>query len=170
MRIKKYLIALCIVCVVSGCGEKIKRTLGIKRANPDEFTILAHAPLIIPEQFDLPPPQRKHNVRNMDHSAGHYEHMFVADAATNYIATGGEHNVHGIREQIDSDNEPEYEENFLKRKYLQIKSDKGYHIVDAKAEQERLEELRQRNKPINSSEVKLIHKRSSWLKRMLSDD
>jgi hypothetical protein len=39
-----------------GCGD-FKRTLGIEKTSPDEFAVESRAPLTIPPDFDLRPPQ-----------------------------------------------------------------------------------------------------------------
>ena len=42
--------------VLSGCGE-FRQAIGMDRAGPDEFAVESRAPLTIPPDFDLRPPQ-----------------------------------------------------------------------------------------------------------------
>ena len=49
-------LALCVPLILSGC-ESFRKTLGIDRDPPDEFAVMARAPLSVPPGFDqLPPP------------------------------------------------------------------------------------------------------------------
>src|SRR5215468_9317495 len=50
--------ALCVAgaLLLFGCGD-FKRTLGIEKTSPDEFAVESRAPLTIPPDFDLRPPQ-----------------------------------------------------------------------------------------------------------------
>jgi hypothetical protein len=42
--------------ILSGCGE-LRTAMGIERVGPDEFAVESRAPLVIPPDFDLRPPQ-----------------------------------------------------------------------------------------------------------------
>src|SRR5271165_6025053 len=49
---------LCLTCalLISGCTD-LKRAIGLERAPPDEFAVESRAPLTMPPDFDLRPPQ-----------------------------------------------------------------------------------------------------------------
>ena len=47
---------LCSVLWLSGCGE-VRRSIGLDRTMPDEFAVESRAPLLIPPDFNLRPPQ-----------------------------------------------------------------------------------------------------------------
>jgi hypothetical protein len=47
---------LCSGFVVSGCSD-FKREMGLSPSAPDEFAVESRAPLTIPPEFDLRPPQ-----------------------------------------------------------------------------------------------------------------
>ncbi len=54
-------VALALACVawaslLSGCIE-LKRSIGLEQTMPDEFAVESRAPLLIPPDFDLRPPQ-----------------------------------------------------------------------------------------------------------------
>ena len=44
------------VVLLSGCSD-FRRAIGMDRAGPDEFAVESRAPLTIPPEFDLRPPQ-----------------------------------------------------------------------------------------------------------------
>ncbi len=44
------------VLALSACSH-VKETLGMQRTSPDEFTVVERAPLTVPPNFDLTPPQ-----------------------------------------------------------------------------------------------------------------
>jgi hypothetical protein len=52
------LLVLCLACalLVSGCSD-LKKSIGLERTSPDEFAVESRAPLTIPPDFDLRPPQ-----------------------------------------------------------------------------------------------------------------
>jgi len=60
-RARRALIAFPLLClagalVTSGCTD-LKRAIGLERAPPDEFAVESRAPLTMPPDFDLRPPQ-----------------------------------------------------------------------------------------------------------------
>ena len=46
----------CLV-LLTGCGDSMSRTFGLTKDAPDEFTVVTRAPLSMPPNFDLRPPQ-----------------------------------------------------------------------------------------------------------------
>jgi hypothetical protein len=50
-------VAALSILALAGCGEGLTNTLGLTRDAPDEFTVTTRAPLAMPDQFSLPPPQ-----------------------------------------------------------------------------------------------------------------
>src|SRR5260370_7041930 len=49
---------LCLACalLISGCSD-LKKAIGLERTSPDEFAVESRAPLTMPPDFNLPPPQ-----------------------------------------------------------------------------------------------------------------
>ncbi len=45
------------MAVLAGCGEDTKRSLGLSKAAPDEFAVVARAPLSMPPNYTLRPPR-----------------------------------------------------------------------------------------------------------------
>ena len=53
--------AICFVCsagalLLLGCTD-LKRSIGLEKTSPDEFAVESRAPLEMPPDFDLRPPQ-----------------------------------------------------------------------------------------------------------------
>ena len=55
-QIGQLAVAAGLVTVLSGCATATKR-LGLTKSAPDEFNILTKAPLVIPPEYNLRPPQ-----------------------------------------------------------------------------------------------------------------
>ena len=55
-RIAPMLLVPLAALSLAGC-DSFKRTVGIERTSPDEFAVESRAPLTIPPDFDLRPPQ-----------------------------------------------------------------------------------------------------------------
>lgn len=51
------LIACAPALLLIGCGSNVKETLGLERSAPDEFAVVERAPLVVPPNFNLVPPQ-----------------------------------------------------------------------------------------------------------------
>jgi hypothetical protein len=54
---KQILLAAMAAFLLSGCADKVKKTLGMERTTPDEFSVVERAPLTLPPDFNLMPPQ-----------------------------------------------------------------------------------------------------------------
>jgi hypothetical protein len=48
--------AAAIAAMLAGCSS-IRNTFGVERGGPDEFTVVRHAPLTLPPDYNLRPPQ-----------------------------------------------------------------------------------------------------------------
>lgn len=49
---------LCLgLLLLSGCGTDVRRAIGLERTGPDEFRVVQRAPLDLPPDFGLRPPQ-----------------------------------------------------------------------------------------------------------------
>jgi len=42
--------------LLAGCGDNVRRTLGLNKQSPDEFRVVSRAPLTVPPSFALRPP------------------------------------------------------------------------------------------------------------------
>ena len=54
---KKILLLALVLPVAIGACSNVKKTLGMERNQPDEFTVVERAPLTVPPNFDLLPPR-----------------------------------------------------------------------------------------------------------------
>jgi len=46
-----------LAIVLSGCGNQVRQALGMTKRSPDEFQVVAHAPLTLPPDYSLRPPE-----------------------------------------------------------------------------------------------------------------
>jgi hypothetical protein len=54
---RSFIIAGAIVAMVLGGCDRVRETVGLTKRAPDEFTVVTKAPLVIPPNFSLRPPQ-----------------------------------------------------------------------------------------------------------------
>ena len=47
---------LTVALALAGCGNSFRESLGLTRTAPDEFQVIAHAPLSMPPDINLKPP------------------------------------------------------------------------------------------------------------------
>ena len=60
MRANRWMVpaaAGAVMLVLSGCGNDVRQALGMTKQSPDEFQVVAHAPLTLPPDYSLHPPQ-----------------------------------------------------------------------------------------------------------------
>ncbi|MEM7616918.1 MAG: DUF3035 domain-containing protein [Pseudomonadota bacterium] len=50
------LLILLMLLILSSCNSAVKKKLGVNRTVPDEFSIVAYDPLVIPDNFELVEP------------------------------------------------------------------------------------------------------------------
>ncbi|MBM3559287.1 MAG: DUF3035 domain-containing protein, partial [Alphaproteobacteria bacterium] len=50
-------LAAVLALAVGGCGEDTKRSLGLSKPAPDEFSVVSRAPLSLPPNYTLRPPR-----------------------------------------------------------------------------------------------------------------
>lgn len=46
-----------VAMALTGCGNSVKKTLGMERTVPDEFSVVERAPLVMPPNFELAIPR-----------------------------------------------------------------------------------------------------------------
>jgi hypothetical protein len=54
---KKIILTIGSMLVLTGCGESTKESLGLVKSTPDEFAVVTRAPLSVPPEFSLRPPR-----------------------------------------------------------------------------------------------------------------
>lgn len=70
-----------IPLVLSGCGG-VKKTLGMERNVPDEFAVVERAPLTMPPNFGLVPPQPGASAHNGQAPSAQAKELIVGNSAT----------------------------------------------------------------------------------------
>lgn len=45
-----------LALALAGCGDNVRRSLGLTKQSPDEFRVVSRAPLAVPPSFNLRPP------------------------------------------------------------------------------------------------------------------
>lgn len=46
-----------LAVALGGCGNQVRQALGMTKRSPDEFQVVAHAPLTLPPDYSLRPPE-----------------------------------------------------------------------------------------------------------------
>lgn len=54
---KRFSVICLAALALAACNSGVKKTLGLERSAPDEFSVVERAPLVVPPNFDLVPPQ-----------------------------------------------------------------------------------------------------------------
>lgn len=54
---RRIIFSIAAAMILGACGSNVKETLGLERTTPDEFSVVERAPLVVPPNFDLAPPQ-----------------------------------------------------------------------------------------------------------------
>ena len=168
--------ALGFLPLISGCSQ-VKQQLGIGRNSPDEFAVVKRAPLSLPPEYNLLPPdpnkphtevisdrrpeQAKEAVFGLDdtHSAENLPpETVLLDKAGAYYANPEIRNV--------LDREAGYitfyneEKNLTERILFWKKNKEEPVLVDAKAEAERLKQNKETGLPPHEGEIPTIHKKT----------
>lgn len=166
-------IVLSVVCVfaLSAC-EATKETVGLNRATPDEFKVVKRAPLVLPPDYVLRPPQPG-APRPQEQAASQDAAQAIfgsAPTGTDTAPTSGENallNRAGssvadpdIRRLVDNETAELFDRNKpVAEKLLGIggsRTESSATVVNAKAEAERLKANAQDGKPVTEGETPSI--------------
>src|SRR5215813_2061096 len=161
------------VLSLSGCGGQVRQALGMTKHSPDEFLTVAHAPLTLPPDYNLRPPEpgaprpqegtapeqaQKALYANNAGTAPTY--ASAQDASTESAQSSGEVALlqnagaagidPGIRTQIDSETAAQIErDQSLIERLVFWRSPEPYGtVVDPAAEAKRLQENQAVGKPM----------------------
>ncbi|TNE32194.1 MAG: DUF3035 domain-containing protein [Alphaproteobacteria bacterium] len=171
-----FILALSLLPFIAGCSQ-VKQQLGIGRNSPDEFAVVKRAPLSLPPEYNLlpPDPNKPHAEVISDRRPEQAkEAVFGLDEAHNkqnlppetaLLEKAGAYYANpDIRNILDR--EAGYitfynEEKNLTERILFWKKDKEEPVlVDAKAEAERLKKNEEEGLPPHEGEVPTIHKKN----------
>jgi hypothetical protein len=170
----KFVIIVLTSIILSSCSGDVKKTLGINKRGPDEFTVVSHPPLNVPPEFNLRPPSEFDN--------GHSNNQSASEEARGKIigvVDKNNDNIFGSNSEL----KPTSDKNFLnkigaekanKNIRTQIKQDieqgvttkddnyffnfgkKDEPIVDADKEAARIKDTKAKAKPVNEGETPTV--------------
>jgi len=164
--------------VLSGCSNA-RQTLGLDRKPPDEFSVVTRAPLAVPPEYKLRPPEpgaprpQESDTRQQAASAvfGSAPQTRQQAAASSAAATSGESALlaqagatqvqPGIRSTVNQDAVKAASENqhFIDSLLFWQKQDPPGTVVNAQQEQQRLRENAALGKPVNEGTTPVIERR-----------
>jgi hypothetical protein len=177
-----------LMLVLAGCGNQLRQALGMTKQSPDEFQVVAHAPLTVPPDFNLRPPQpgaprpQEGTSRDQAQTAlfGGTETSTLSygsdfDSAGAPAQTGGEVALlqnagaagidPGIRAQIDAETAAQIErdQTLIERLVFWRNPEPYGTVVDPVAESKRLQENAALGKPVTEGETPIIERRRKGL-------
>jgi hypothetical protein len=170
------------VLFLAGCSET-RRVIGLDKTPPDEFTIVSRAPLAMPPDYALRPPQPgaprpqdltpRQQARQTVFRAGGEQQASLAtprggrsEAEMAFLghAHAGQADPN-IRALVNEENSRlvEAERSFVDRLVFWRKAEPPGTVVDAQKEQQRLRENVALGKPVNEGEVPTIQRKKRAL-------
>ena len=167
-----------LALALAGCSG-VKEQLGITREAPDEFTVVTKAPLVLPPNFTLRPPQpgapprgdqaAQVQAREALVSAGRPAPTQAGDGSKGedaLLSRAGAANAESdIRAVIDKETSlyAERERGFIDSLIFWREKEEPATVVDATKEQQRLRENAALGRPANEGEVPVIRYRKRGL-------
>jgi len=177
------------VCVVAagamlslgGCGNQVRQALGMTKHSPDEFLTVTHAPLTLPPDYSLRPPEpgatrpQEGTASQQAQTALYANNVgaatsFPSDSGNGAQSSGeaallqnaGAAGVDpGIRRQIDSETAAQIErdQTLIERLVFWHTPQPYGTVVDPVAESKRLQENQALGKPVTEGETPIITNR-----------
>ncbi len=166
--------------------DNVKQQLGFNREAPDEFTVLSRAPLVVPPDFALRPPQpgaeRPQEGSDRDRAkaallgrSAKNPRVYARELAANTSLSSGEKTVltkaganeaeANIRETVDTETSTLAKEMESFTDYLVFWEDRSYQgtAVDAKKESQRIRENMALGRSLSEGEPPKIERRSKGM-------
>ncbi|MGH6961299.1 MAG: DUF3035 domain-containing protein [Dongiaceae bacterium] len=188
MRHNRWLVLAAAGAMVSlaGCGDSIREQLGLTKQSPDEFQVVAQAPLSLPPDFNLRPPEpgapRPQEGTTRDQAAaavfsggltagGGYSTAGASHTSGSAPQSSGElallqaagaNDVDpAIRAQIDAETAAQIErdKSVVDRLVFWRTPEPYGAVVDPVAESQRLEDNAAAGKPVTEGETPMIKRR-----------
>jgi hypothetical protein len=177
------LVAAGAVLSLSGCGGSVRQALGMTKHSPDEFLTVAHAPLTMPPDYSLRPPepgaprpqegtaaQQAQTALYANNSGGttlptpgtSSEGGTEAAQSSGEVAllqnAGAQGIDPGIRAQIDNETAAQIErdQTLIERLVFWRTPEPYGTVVDPVAESKRLQENQALGKPVTEGETPII--------------
>lgn len=175
---------LCALLVLPGCS-RVQKELGIGRHSPDEFTVIKRAPLSLPPEYDILPPDpdnpRAQELKNQNTKRAENAVFGVQNAQTDkegkkiapenalLKSAGAQYADPDIRKTLDREtgyvlleDEKKLSEKIL---FWQEEQDDA-SVINAKKEAERLKENQEEGRAINAGDVPTIQKKKGTIDRL----
>ena len=176
------------VCLVAGgavlslsaCGSQVRQALGMTKHSPDEFMTVTHAPLTLPPDYNLQPPEPGATRPQEGTASEQAQTALLANnggAGTSFSDVGGSAQSAGeaallqnagaagidpgIRTQIDTETAAQIErdKSLIERLVFWRTPEPYGTVVDPAAESQRLRDNQALGKPVTEGETPIITKR-----------
>ncbi|WP_211112207.1 DUF3035 domain-containing protein [Azospirillum soli] len=172
----KPLLGLAVVALaLTGCGD-VRKTIGLDRQSPDEFTVVSRAPLTLPPSLSSLPPPRPGAARPQDATPTAVAAATVFGGSSRGVAavgkTQGESSLiaqasakSGIEPDVRSKVDQETtqlvvaDKRWIDTLLFWQKQEQPFEVVDPKKEAQRLREAQAQGKAINDGTVPTIERK-----------
>ena len=178
------IVGVTLLATLTGCGSgELRRNLGIDRSGPDAFSVVARAPLEIPPDFGLRPPQPGASRPNEANAADRAREALLgpggraatlanrpaAEAAL--LAQAGAVNVDPrIRDTVNRESTQlaDADRSFVDRLIFWQRPQEAGLVVNAEQESQRLRDNAALGRPVTEGETPIIQrKRRAFLEGLL---
>jgi hypothetical protein len=178
------IVSVTLLTTLTGCGSgELRRNLGIDRTGPDAFSVVARAPLEIPPDFGLRPPQPGAGRPNEANAADRAREALLgpggraaslssrpaAEAAL--LAQAGAVNVDPrIRDTVNRESTQlaDADRSFVDRLIFWQRPQEAGLVVNAEQESQRLRDNAALGRPVTEGETPIIQrKRRAFLEGLL---
>ena len=175
------LVGLGLAVALGGCGNQIRQALGMTKHSPDEFLTVAHAPLTLPPDYNLRPPQPGAPRPQEGTASEQAQTALYANNGGTALSTGSSYDTSneaaqsagevallqnagaagidpGIRAQIDTETAAQIErdQTLIERLVFWHNPEPYGLVVDPVAESKRLQENQALGKPVTEGETPVI--------------
>ncbi len=179
--LRRLSLSLCILALagggLSGCGGETRRALGLEKRSPDEFAVVSRAPLTVPPDFRLrPPEQGAPRPQEMSTADQARDAVFGGRSQTRRSGTtrgegsllkqaGADQAVLGIRSVVDRETSvlAREEKTFTDRLVFWRDPEPTGTMVDAAAESRRLRQNQALGKSVTEGDTPKIERRQRAL-------
>lgn len=165
-------LSVCSCVLLSGCSTDVKEALGFVKEAPDEFRVVSHPPLSVPDTFALPKPStQKHShldsinprmeAKNTLFSFSSQGTATFSKGENLFLQNAGEH-IPDIRSVLNQEFGTSSTHRNIQRFFgISNPEDASLEtVVDAAAERKRLLDNKKMGKPPNHGDVPILQKES----------
>jgi hypothetical protein len=170
--------------LLSGCGadSSLSRTFGLVRDTPDEFTVVTRAPLSMPPDYTLRPPQpgaarpQDQSDRSLAESALVPEAALggtragVSPGQASLVRDAGGGAPADIRQRVDQEARlASSDDSFIDRVLYWRKPETSKVVVDPQLESKRLQQNAALGQsPVNGTTPIIVEKKKGWFSNLFS--